>query len=176
MRRLALVAVLAAGCSAPGKAVQPVGAGSDGGDAIAATTDAEPAPETRPAPEPIGTPFGDGTVDARLVNEPGKVVPLEQILVPGKVTVIDFWADWCGACKVMEKKLLAELAGVDGVVVRKLDLVDDVSEVSTYYRVGRALPEMWIFDQRGKRVHQLRGGDVANAGRLARELAAGGSQ
>jgi thiol-disulfide isomerase/thioredoxin len=124
------------------------------------------------APPELGVPFGPEGVDARLVNEPGKLVPLDQIVRPGRVTIIDFWAAWCGACKVMEEKLFDEIAGVPGIVVRKLDIVDDVSEVSVHFQVGRSLPEMWIFDKNGERVHQLDGGEVANAGKLAKELAA----
>jgi thiol-disulfide isomerase/thioredoxin len=111
-------------------------------------------------------------VDARLLNQPGELIPLDQVLVAGKVTVVDFWAEWCGACKVMEDKLYRTIANRPGIAVRKLDIVDDVSPVALHYRVGRMLPEMRIYDANGKLVHQLIGNDCAKVGELALELAA----
>lgn len=140
-----------------------------GGERAGDTTVKQPPPvDAAPA---LGVAIGDGRVDARLVNEPGQLVPLAQVLVPGKVTVIDFWADWCKACDVMEQKLYEVIADRPGIAVRKLDIVDDVSEVALHYRVGRMLPEMRIYDQQGTLVHQLIGNDCLKAGELTLELA-----
>jgi thiol-disulfide isomerase/thioredoxin len=144
-----------------------------GSDRPADTAIKQP-PSIDAAPE-LGVAIGDGRVDARLVNEPGQLVPLGQILVPGKVTVIDFWADWCAACEVMEAKLYQTIADEPGIAVRKLDIVDDLSPVSMHYRVGRMLPEMRVYDQQGKLVHQLIGNDCLKVGDLALELAGRGA-
>ena len=46
--------------------------------------------------------LGLATVQHILANG-GQAVSLKQVLVPGRVTIVDFYADWCVSCKEMEK-------------------------------------------------------------------------
>ena len=67
-----------------------------------------------------------------------------QEFIAEGVTLVDFWATWCGPCKMMipvMEELEAELAGAAKVI--KLD-VDENQEVSSNYGV-RTLPAFFVF-------------------------------
>jgi len=102
----------------------------------------------------------------KIVNQPGVVVSMDAVLVPGSVTVIEFYADWCGACKIIEKKLLAKIGGEPRIVLRKINIKDDTSAVAKQFDVG-ALPHVRIFDGNGKLSHVLVGNSATKAGELA---------
>jgi len=124
-----------------------------------------------PVAEPRG-PEPAAQLDVQLANEPGELVVIEECLVPDKVTLIDFWADWCQACKDLDEKLLAELAGSTDVVVRRIDILDDGSPVARHYDIG-VLPHVRVYDRAGRLVYALIGDNAARAGALALEVAGG---
>jgi putative thioredoxin len=57
--------------------------------------------------------------------------------------VVDFWADWCGPCKVLEPVLEAAVAEHDGMVLAKLD-VDANQRVAQEYGI-RGIPAVKAF-------------------------------
>jgi thiol-disulfide isomerase/thioredoxin len=104
------------------------------------------------------------------VNITGEPVDLAAALVPGHVTVIDFWATWCAGCKVVDERMLAAIRDVDAVVIRKIDIGDGETAVARQHKVG-ALPHIRIFDRSGNLRYVLAGNDALEAGERARELA-----
>lgn len=101
-------------------------------------------------------------LDRATVNEPGEVVEIDAILVPGKVTLVDFWAEWCKACKHLDAELDRSLAGVAGVAVRKVDIHSASSPVARYYDIG-VLPHLRIYDRAGKMRYALIGDNTERA-------------
>lgn len=68
----------------------------------------------------------------------------EQVLAANNPVLVDFYADWCGPCRV-QKPILEELAAdyADRVDVVKLD-VDEAQETAQRYGV-RSIPSLLLF-------------------------------
>jgi len=78
-----------------------------------------------------------------------------DVLKSGKTVIVDFWADWCGPCK-MVAPVLDEIAGEnkDKITIAKLD-VDNNQRTAQIYQV-MSIPTMIVF-QGGKPVKQIIG-------------------
>lgn len=121
----------------------------------AGTADAQPASDT-------GAQF-------QLANASGELIPIETVLVPGKITVVDFYADWCAPCKVLEKKLQSEIHDEPRIAVRKIDVGKIEPETITARYGVKNLPHVRIYGSDGALLHDLVGTQAEQTGRLARE-------
>jgi len=67
-----------------------------------------------------------------------------EAITGGGVSVVDFWAEWCGPCRMITP-IIEELAGEygDKVKVGKLN-VDENSAISERYAI-RSIPTILIF-------------------------------
>lgn len=90
----------------------------------------------------------------------------DDVLLSEKPVLVDFWADWCGPCK-MVAPVLEEIAGshADKLTVAKLD-VDANPTTARDYQV-LSLPTMMLFSG-GKPVKSIVGAKGKAA--LLREL------
>jgi len=79
----------------------------------------------------------------------------QDVLNSSKTVVVDFWATWCGPCK-MVSPVLDEIAGenADKITVAKLDIDQNPSTARDYQVMS--IPTMIVF-QDGKPVKQIVG-------------------
>jgi thiol-disulfide isomerase/thioredoxin len=103
------------------------------------------------------------------VNAPGALVTVADHLEPGYVTVVDFWAESCGACHTVGAMLAEKVAQEPRVLIRKIDVGDGFTPVAEAYGVN-ALPHYRIYDKHGKERHVLVGNDCVKAPDLAKQL------
>jgi thioredoxin 1 len=91
----------------------------------------------------------------------------QDVLQSGKTVLVDFWAEWCGPCK-MVAPVLDEIAGEnkEKLTVAKLD-IDRNPAAARDYQV-MSIPTMIVF-QDGKPVKQIVGAKPKAA--LLRDLA-----
>lgn len=88
-----------------------------------------------------------------------KVIHLEgdsfktEVLEGEGIVLVDFWASWCGPCKMLGP-ILDELSEEVGAKVTKIN-VDDYPNIAADYGI-RSIPTMIIFKD-GEKVDQLIG-------------------
>jgi thiol-disulfide isomerase/thioredoxin len=105
------------------------------------------------------------------LNTTGAMVDVKAALVPGYVTIVDFWSESCAACTEVHAKVAAGIASETKVIVRKIDVGDGFTEVAHAYDIG-ALPHYNVYDPKQRLRYVLVGGDCLRAPALARELLA----
>jgi len=97
--------------------------------------------------------------DARILTLTGDdVEDLSAHAVRGKVTVFDFYADWCGPCRTVDRQLRQILATHRDVAVRKLNIVNFTSPLASRW-VGNGIPLLLVYDRAGQKVAHLRGNE-----------------
>jgi thioredoxin 1 len=78
----------------------------------------------------------------------------DDVLMSEKPVIVDFWAEWCGPCKMIAP-ILEEIAGQnEGVVIAKLN-VDENPQTAASYGIT-SIPTMNVY-QGGKIVKTIIG-------------------
>lgn len=93
-------------------------------------------------PSLLGKPFQDFTV----TDIDGNTFTLSDALKDHEVVLINFWATWCGPCRMIApivEEIANEYAGK--VVVAKVD-VDEMGELAQRYRIMN-IPTLMLFKQ-----------------------------
>ena len=103
-----------------------------------------------------------------LLHIENKEVFQKEVLESDKVALVDFWAPWCGPCKMIGP-VIEELAGeyAGKAVIAKIN-VDDVGDLAGEYGV-MSIPTL-IYFKGGKEVKRLVGSRPKSD--LVRELEA----
>lgn len=57
----------------------------------------------------------------------------DEFIAKNKIAIIDFWAIWCGPCKMM-KPILEELESDKGITIGKID-ADEQLELSQKFNI-----------------------------------------
>lgn len=97
-------------------------------------------------------------LDMVKLTEDGEPVDLEANLVPGKVTVFDYYAVWCKPCREVDAHMRDVLAASPDVALRKLNVVDwDSPLAKAHLSAVASLPYVVVYDVNGQRVAEISG-------------------
>jgi copper chaperone CopZ/thiol-disulfide isomerase/thioredoxin len=90
-----------------------------------------------------------------------KKLDLKAIAVLGKITVVDYWAEWCSPCHFLEKRLQHLLNENPSMALRRVNVGkwDNAAarQATAEFRL-EALPYVRVYDARGKFVDDVTGG------------------
>jgi thiol-disulfide isomerase/thioredoxin len=82
----------------------------------------------------------------RIISNQGERVDLASLLPDGKVTIVDFFAPWCGPCRQISP-VLEKMAHDDpAIALVKIDIVNWGTPVATQFGLN-AIPNMRVFDR-----------------------------
>ena len=88
---------------------------------------------------------------SKVIKKGSGRLDLKSVLVPGKITMVDFYADWCGPCKRLGP-ILTDLAKADpDVYLIKVDIGDFESPVADQFAL-RGIPHVRVYGRDGQQV------------------------
>ncbi len=97
----------------------------------------------------------------------------EELRRNGNVTVVDFYADWCGPCKQLSPSL-EQMAQTDPeIALRKIDIVNWNTAVVKQYNI-RTIPQVNVYNRGGLLVGTVVGADAEEVKRYVAQAKTGG--
>ena len=103
----------------------------------------------------------------------GAQVDINQHLALGNVTVLEFYADWCGPCRMLSPSL-EQMAQTDPeVALRKIDIVRWGTPVTHQFDVN-SVPQVNVYNRAGGIVGTVRGADFDSVKRYVAQAKTGG--
>ncbi len=89
----------------------------------------------------------------------GQQIDISKHLALGNVTIVDFYADWCGPCKAVAPTIQQLAQSDPEIAVRKIDIVNWGSPVAAQYHVN-TLPRVEVYGRKGQLVGTVKGADL----------------
>ncbi len=109
-------------------------------------------------PAPAAVVAGRGGQQGEVISH-GAQVDISRHLALGNVTVVDFYADWCGPCRQLSPSL-EQMARTDPeIALRKIDIVDWKTAVVRQYNI-HSIPHVNVYNRGGRLVGTVVGADV----------------
>jgi len=104
----------------------------------------------------------------------GEQVDIKQCLALGNVTVVEFYADWCGPCRRLSPSL-EQMAQTDPeVALRKIDIVRPGTAVVQQFNI-RSVPQVNVYNRAGGLVGTVFGADFNQVKAYVAQAKTGGS-
>ncbi|MFH2139102.1 MAG: thioredoxin family protein [Candidatus Omnitrophota bacterium] len=88
-----------------------------------------------------------------IFSSGGQALDIKEVLVPNKITIIDFYADWCGPCRQISPYLEQIARNDPDVYLRKIDIVNWQTPIVAQYSI-KSVPNIRVFNRSGKMVGQ----------------------
>jgi thiol-disulfide isomerase/thioredoxin len=88
----------------------------------------------------------------------GTQVDINQHLAVGSVTVVDFYADWCGQCRQLAPKLEEMARNDPEIALRKIDIISWKTAVAQQFNI-HSIPQVNVYDRNGRLVGAVLGVD-----------------
>jgi len=104
--------------------------------------------KTAPTPRPVTSAGG-----IIRVSNGGQPVDLNSLMPKGRITVVDFYADWCGPCRSIAPHLEKLARENPEVALVKVDIVKWGTPVTKQHAIN-SVPNIRVFDRSGKQVGQ----------------------
>lgn len=102
------------------------------------------------------------------INSPSH---FSQVLSSSRIVVVDFYADWCGPCKIIApvyEQLSSQLSRPNQITFTKVD-TDAQKEIARTYNIS-AMPTFLIF-KAGRETKRIRGADPKGLNEAVKQLA-----
>lgn len=110
------------------------------------------------------------SLDIRTISH-GEEVRLEDHLVPGKITLFDYYADWCGPCHLLSPKLERLVQENQKLILRKVDISNWESaaakQASRDFRMP-GIPYVRVYGPDGKLLGDVHGNHIEKIEELVR--------
>jgi len=94
--------------------------------------------------------LGGNTDKIKLISN-GESVDLRKYLVKDYVVVFDFYADWCGPCKILGPKIEELVNQYDNMLLCKINIDNWSSDVAKQYAI-QFVPNVRIYDKEGQMI------------------------
>ncbi|KAL1932747.1 hypothetical protein VTP01DRAFT_8425 [Rhizomucor pusillus] len=103
-----------------------------------------------------------------IENYPKSLEEFKQLISGDKLVVVDFYATWCGPCKLIAPKFEQLVEKYPNVIFAKVD-VDEVTAVAEEVQI-RAMPTFGYF-KNGQKIGEVVGASIVNVENKIKELA-----
>jgi thiol-disulfide isomerase/thioredoxin len=103
----------------------------------------------------------------------GAQVDINKHLVLGSVTVVDFYADWCGPCRELSSSLEEMVRTDPEIALRKVDIVNWKTAVARQFNV-HSIPQANVYDRAGSLTGTVVGADFDAIKRYVAQAKTGG--
>jgi thiol-disulfide isomerase/thioredoxin len=102
----------------------------------------------------------------------GAPVDINQHLALGNVTVVDFYADWCGPCRQLSPNLEQMATRDPEIALQKIDIVNWRTPVARQFNI-HSIPQVNVYNRGGSLVGIVNGADIDTIKRYVAQAKAG---
>lgn len=85
----------------------------------------------------------------KVVSNNGKRINPNALQVPNRITIVYFYADWCGLCSTISPKLEKLVSKYKDVCLRRVNIVHEDTPIAREFKVS-SVPNVRVYDAKGE--------------------------